>query len=35
MKRLKHKNIVELYDFIITKNNYYFVMEFCGAGDLH
>lgn len=31
---LKHKNIVELYDFHQHKTNMYFYMEYCNYGDL-
>ena len=34
MKRLVHPNIVRLFDFKRTTNNYYFVMEYCPNGDL-
>ena len=34
MLSLIHKNIIRLHDFILTSNNYYFVMEFCPNGDL-
>ncbi|VDN56232.1 unnamed protein product [Dracunculus medinensis] len=34
LKRLKHKNIVQLYDFQWDKNFIYLIMEYCGGGDL-
>lgn len=33
MKKLKSKNIVQLYDVLETTNNYYIVCEFCNSGD--
>ncbi|OMJ67274.1 hypothetical protein SteCoe_35612 [Stentor coeruleus] len=34
MKRLHHKNIVKLYDYIATSTSTYLVMEFCEDGDM-
>ena len=34
MKKLNHKNIVKLYDIVMTVNHIYLIMEFCGGGDL-
>jgi serine/threonine protein kinase len=31
---LRHPNIVQLYDFSETRNNYYFIMEYCSKGTL-
>ena len=34
MKNLKHKNIVQLYDVVMTNNRCYVIMEYCNQGDL-
>lgn len=34
MKKLKHKNILELYEVIYKNNNIYLVLEYCQYGDL-
>ncbi|CAD8051474.1 unnamed protein product [Paramecium sonneborni] len=34
MKRLKHPNIVQLYDVYSTQNNTYLVQEYCNGPDL-
>lgn len=34
LKKLKHRNIVHLYEFHWDKNNIYLIMEYCGGGDL-
>jgi serine/threonine-protein kinase ULK/ATG1 len=34
MKKLKHRNIVELIDTVTTANSIYLVLEFCKDGDL-
>jgi tRNA A-37 threonylcarbamoyl transferase component Bud32 len=34
MKKLKHKNIIALVDFIETDHSYYIVMEYCDGGSL-
>lgn len=31
---LKHVNIVRLIDFVKTENNNYFILEYCGGGDM-
>lgn len=31
---LSHQNIVQFQDFSETKNNYYFIMEYCKDGTL-
>lgn len=32
--KLRHKNIVRLYDLMTTANHYYLVFEYCNGGDL-
>ena len=32
--KLKSKYIVELYEFLESKSNYYFIMEYCPHGEL-
>ena len=34
MKKCNNENIIHLYDFVETTNNYYFVTEYCNEGDL-
>lgn len=34
MRKLKHPNIVKLFDVVTTNNSIYLVMEFCAGGDL-
>lgn len=34
MKKLKHKNILKLYEVIYENNNIYLVLEYCKYGDL-
>ena len=34
LKKLRHKNIVQLYDIMESKHNLYFVMEYCKNGEL-
>ncbi len=34
MKKIQHKNIVELSDVYQSANNIYIVTEFCDEGDL-
>jgi serine/threonine protein kinase len=32
--KLKHENVVECYDAIKEKNNYFLILEFCPHGSL-
>ena len=32
LKKLRHKNIIQLYDIMESKRNLYFVMEYCKGG---
>lgn len=34
MNQIKHPNILHLYDFFESKNNYYLVVDFCENGSL-
>ena len=34
LKKLRHKNIIQLYDIMESKRNLYFVMEYCKNGEL-
>lgn len=34
MQKLKHPNIVKLFDVVTTNNSIYLIMEFCAGGDL-
>ena len=34
LKKLRHKNIIQLYDIMESKHNLYFVMEYCKNGEL-
>ncbi len=34
LKKIKHKNIVEIYSIIKTDNNTYIFMEYCNMGNL-
>jgi serine/threonine-protein kinase ULK/ATG1 len=34
LKRLKHRHIVELYDFVWDSEAIYLIMEYCSGGDL-
>ena len=34
LKKLRHKNIIQLYDIMESKRNLYFVMEYCKGGEL-
>ena len=34
MSELNHPNIMHLYEYMETANNYYLVIQFCNNGDL-
>ena len=34
LKRIRHKNVIQLYEIIESKSNLYIVMEYCENGDL-
>ena len=34
MQDINHRNIMKLYDFLETPNNYYMVMQYCNEGDI-
>lgn len=34
MNNINHPNIMHLYDFLESGNNYYLIMQFCNNGDL-
>lgn len=34
LKQLKHPNILQTVDILMTKNNVYIITEFCEGGDL-
>jgi len=34
MKKFSHKNIIEFYDYITTRRDIFFVLEYCNEGDL-
>lgn len=34
MRKIKHQNVMKLYEFIETKNNYYLIIKYCNRGDL-
>lgn len=34
MKKINHPNIMRLYEFMETENNYYLVIRYCNNGDL-
>lgn len=34
MKKIKHPNLLHLYDFLETNSNYYLVTQYCADGDL-
>jgi len=33
MNEIHHRNILHLYDYLESKNNYYLVIDFCNEGD--
>ena len=35
LKKLSHPNIVRIYEFYETKNNFYLINEFCNEGELY
>ena len=34
LKKIRHKNIIQLFDIMESKSNLYFVMEYCKGGEL-
>ena len=34
MHTIDHPNILHLYEFLESKNNYYLVLTFCNQGDM-
>jgi len=34
MNNINHPNIMHLFDFLESENNYYLIMQFCNNGDL-
>ena len=34
MQKLRHSNIIQLYEVVETENNYYLVLEYCSNGSL-
>jgi serine/threonine protein kinase len=34
MKQINHPNIMHLFDFMESSNNYYLVMQYCNKGDI-
>jgi len=34
LQRIRHCNVVQLFDVMETGNGFYLVMEYCGGGDL-
>ncbi len=34
MNKIHHKNVMHLYDYLETDNNYYLVINYCNKGDL-
>ena len=35
LKKLSHPNIVRIYEFYESKNNFYLINEYCGGGELY
>ena len=33
MSKIEHPNILHLYEYLETANNYYLVLNYCNAGD--
>merc|ERR1712137_747123 len=34
MSKINHPNVMHLYEFMETQNNYYLVIQYCNNGDL-
>lgn len=34
MNKIKHPNIMHLFEFLESQNNYYMVIQYCNGGDL-
>ena len=34
MSLINHPNIMHLYEFMETQNNYYLILQYCNNGDL-
>lgn len=34
MNKIKHRNIVHLYEFLESNNYYYLIIDYCNLGDL-
>ena len=34
MHKINHPNVMHLYDYMETENNYYLVIQYCNQGDL-
>ena len=35
MRMIKHPNILHMYDYKQSKNNYYLIIDYCDGGDFH
>ena len=33
MNEIKHRNILHLHDHLVSKNNYYLIIDYCNEGD--